>query len=113
MYYVMSWVAALCSRKIKESVVVTSPFPLPSPTYPPTAPSPITCIFYYHKNPPRIQRNVDGILRRMAQIGSLPYLDWGDLKVLLAARMLEVVGALEKESGFVQAKGEKDYVQRR
>eukprot|EP00904_Undaria_pinnatifida_P011137 jgi/Undpi1/7153/HiC_scaffold_22.g09627.m1 len=65
------------------------------------------------KKPPRIQRKVNDILRRMAEIGNLPYLGWGDLKVLLAAKMLEVVGAFEKESGFVRAKGGKDYVQQR
>ena len=70
-------------------------------------------LFFYAKKPPRIQRKVNDILRRMAEIGNLPYLDWGDLKVLLAAKMLEVVGAFEKESGFVRAKGGKDYVQQR
>ena len=88
------------------------------PPPPPSHSLPSDCllanpVFLHDKNPPRIQRKINDILQRMAEIGNLPYLDWGDLKVLLAAKMLEVVGAFEKESGFVRTKGEKDYVQQR
>lgn len=43
----------------------------------------------------------------------VPYYGWGGLKELLAARMVEVVGALEKDSGFVRSAGGKDFQQRR
>lgn len=43
----------------------------------------------------------------------MPYYGWGALKELLAVRMAEAVGALEKESGFHRANDGKEYAQRR
>ena len=52
------------------------------------------------------------MLREIAKVG-VPYYGWGVLKELLAARMVEAVGALEKDSGFLRTAGGKDYQQRR
>lgn len=64
------------------------------------------------QNPPSIPPELEGVLREIAVVG-VPYYGWGGLKELLAARMAEAVGALEKDSGFLRAAGGKDYQQRR
>eukprot|EP00752_Nemacystus_decipiens_P002590 g2423.t1 len=63
-------------------------------------------------NPPSIPSELEGVLREIAKVG-VPYYGWGGLKELLAARMVEAVGALEKDSGFLGAVGGKGYEQRR
>lgn len=62
--------------------------------------------------PPKIPSELEGVLREISVVG-VPYYGWGALKELLAARMAEAVGALEKESGFHRANDGKEYAQRR
>ena len=61
---------------------------------------------------PKIPAELEGVLREISTVG-VPYYGWGALKELLAARMAEAVGSLEKESGFHQANDGKEYTQRR
>ncbi|CAM9333205.1 unnamed protein product [Pylaiella littoralis] len=63
-------------------------------------------------NPPGIPSELEGVLREIAKVG-VPYYGWGGLKELFAAQMVEAVGALEKDSGFLRSAGGKDYQQRR
>lgn len=65
-----------------------------------------------HQNPPSVPSELEGVLREIAIVG-VPYYGWGGLKELLSARMVEAVGALEKDSGFLRAAEGKDFQQRR
>lgn len=64
------------------------------------------------QTPPRISPELESVLEEMSATG-VPYYGWGVLKELLAARMAEVVGALEKKAGFRQVSGGKAYAERR
>lgn len=62
--------------------------------------------------PPKIPMELESVLREISIVG-VPYYGWGALKELLAIKMTEAVGALEKESGFYRANDGKEYAQRR
>ncbi|CAN0144532.1 unnamed protein product, partial [Discosporangium mesarthrocarpum] len=61
---------------------------------------------------PPIPSELEHVLEEMAKTG-VPYYSWAGLKELLSAKLAEVVGALEKETGFQAGGDGKQFKQRR